>query len=236
MVPLQVSGSFDAGLTGKDLVLASGIRGMRVITELCFSRRSNNPTRWVLASREGVLPSSGSMTVGCEYPALVQELLGKMSLPCTFTAVPIEGTEEQAIADGLCSHVLVVTETGGSLKRAGLAIVEGCGDLFVSVPVLIAKPALTPRKECALRVLSVGLQAALAANERVMIKANIRRDALVHVRLQASEAPTVSGPIAAGLVAIEVCVPASAIAETLFLLQEAGATAIAVQDLKGFLK
>jgi len=54
--------------------------------------------------------------------------------------------------------------------------------------------------------------------------------------LQASEAPTVSGPIAAGLVAIEVCVPASAIAETLFLLQEAGATAIAVQDLKGFLK
>ncbi len=236
MVPRQVSGSFDAGLTGKDLVLASGMRGMRMITELCFSRRSNSPTRWVLASRDGVLPPDGSMTVGCEYPALVQELLGTMSLPCTFTAVPIEGTEEQAIADGLCSHVLVVTETGGSLKRAGLAIVKGCENLLVSVPVLIAKPALTPRKERALRVLSVGLQAALSADERVMIKANIRKEALANVRLQASEAPTVSAPIAAGQVAIEICVPVSAIAETLFTLQEAGATAIAVQDLKGFLK
>jgi ATP phosphoribosyltransferase-like protein len=236
MVPLQVARSFDAGLTGRDLVLASGILDLRMVMELCFSRKSNQPTRWVLASQEGQLPSGGNIVVGCEYPVLAQALLRKKALPCSFTTVAIEGTEEQAIADGICTHILVVTETGGSLRRAGLQIVEGCENLLVSVPLIVAKPALSPQKERSLQCLSIALETALAADERVMVEANIQRQVLATLRLPAADAPTIMPLDADGLVAVKVCIPATSIAEVLLLLHEVGATAITVQDLKGFLK
>ena len=234
MVPLQVANTFDAGLTGKDLLITSGVEGLRSIVDLCFSRKSNQPTRWVLVSKEEKFPSSGCVTVGCEYPLLARKLLTERGLPCQFEIIAIEGNEEQAIEDGLCGFVLVVTETGGSLERAGLNVI--CDNLLVSTPQVIAKPDLPKVKEVALQQLCIALQAALAAGERVMVKANIDAEALKTIDLPSSDNPTVSPLESGGLVAVEVCVSSISIANTLLVLRNAGATAIVVQDLKGFLE
>ncbi|MFA7681844.1 MAG: phosphoribosyl-AMP cyclohydrolase, partial [Candidatus Peribacteraceae bacterium] len=236
MVSLQVASTFDAGITGKDLVIASGVKDLRSVADLSFSRKTNNPTRWVLISKEKRIPENGCIRVGCEYPLLAEELLRQRGIACNFTTIAIEGNEEQAIADGLCDFVLVVTETGGSIERAGLSVIEGFDNLLVSTPQIIAKPELCEEKERALQKLSVALQAALAADERVMVKANVKADVLKSIMLPASDVPTVTPLSSGGLVAVEVCVPSASIAETLFILREAGATAIAVQDLKGFLE
>ncbi|MBU2259521.1 hypothetical protein KKC44_02840 [Patescibacteria group bacterium] len=234
MVPLQVANTFDAGLTGKDLVLASGVEGLRSIVDLCFSRKSNFPTRWVLVSDKEEIPSSGCINVGCEYPILADKLLKERGLTCQFKTIAIEGNEEQAIDDGLCGFVLVVTETGGSLERAKLNIL--LDDLLVSTPQIIAKPDLPEAKEVALQQLCTALQAALAADERVMVKANISADALRSIVLPASDKPTVTPLGSGGMVAVEVCVSCVDIAKTLFVLRNADATAIVLQDLNGFLK
>ena len=234
MVPLQVANNFDAGIIGKDLVLASGVEGLRSVTDLCFSRKSNSPTRWVLVSDKEEIPSSGCITVGCEYPLLAARLLRDQVSPCRLRTIAIEGNEEQAIKDGLCDFILVVTETGDSLKRAKLNIL--LDELLVSCPQVIAKPALPEAKEAALQQLCIALKAALDADQRVMIKANISKNVLDSIVLPASDKPTETPLGSGGLVAVEVCVPRIEIAKTLLVLRNAGATAIVVQDLRGFLE
>ena len=61
MIPsFMETGMFDAGLTGLDLWENSGAQdGLRVIDQFAFSRTTDQPSRWVLATRKGLRSTAG---------------------------------------------------------------------------------------------------------------------------------------------------------------------------------
>ena len=64
-----------------------------------------------------------------------------------------------AIEDGLCEAVLVVSETGKTLRDIGLRIAPL--EPFLSTPRIFAKPVLSTAKEFLLQRLSADLQAVI---------------------------------------------------------------------------
>jgi len=235
MIPSHIEKSFDAGIAGKDLVLASGIRELRVIEDLQFSRKTNLAVRWVLANSRGLMPD-GSIAIGTEYPVLAQVLLSCEKTKLDYTIVELEGNEEQAIRDGLCDAILVVTETGDSIRQAGLKIIEEFDNLLVSCPQIIAKPYLSEGKERSLQMLSVALRGAVLADGRKMVTFDIRKDAIDMLSLPSEIGMSVLDiPKPPGWAAGQICITTESLPSVLLQLKEAGAVGIVISDPVGYL-
>lgn len=233
-IPSLIGQSFDAGVTGKDLVCASGVTGLRVIAELPYSRASDQPTRWVLAA-PGDLKQLSIVRVGCELPHLAEVLLPSVPGLPPFEVVLINGSEELAITDGLCDAVLVVTETGDSLRANGLQIVEGANNLLLSYPQILAAPHLSPAKELLLQQVASALLAAVLGGGQVLVTCDIRRSDLEALTLPAAVSPTLAPLMDPAWVAAQVCVPRASLGELLATLRTANAKAVAIQELVGYL-
>ncbi|MBP9850106.1 MAG: phosphoribosyl-AMP cyclohydrolase [Candidatus Peribacteraceae bacterium] len=234
MIPSLLGEYFDVGITGKDLVMASGIQGLRTIAELPFSRASDKPTRWVLAALEDVRTMK-RIRVGCELPGLAAMLLSSISGFPALDIVRIEGSEETAIKDGLCDAVLVVTESGESLTLNGLRIVEGADNLLLSYPEIVAVSSLSPARELLLTQLSAALEAAVGAESHVLITFDILQQDLEGLVLPAAVSPTVSQLRNNEWVAVQICVPRLNIGSMLAEVRRSGGKAIAVVGLVGWL-
>lgn len=241
-VALHVAGEYDAGITGLDLRINSGKNDLRVITNLCFSRKTDQPTRWVAATtvqRESELQCSvfKRVRLGCELPGLAQYLIdkGSLTLPPDFgkieKIVKLEGNEEMAVADNLCDVILVVTETGKTLEDLGLRILPGCERLLVSMPEIIAKRELLPEKEAALQEIRFALDAVISAATHVMMKADLPRQAMEGLPLPSEVSPTVSPLAREGWVAVEICIPRADIGRIGLRLERAGGRGIVVQEV-----
>lgn len=236
MVPAFVApvSGFDAGITGKDLLMASGYR-VREVASYCFSRATDQPTRWVLVQRSGVQFFDGQeVSIGCELPLLAEKLLSARTFPFRYRIEKIEGSEEACVRRKIVDLALIVTETGASIAANGLSIVDGCDALLVSTPVLFAGEWMEPAKEERLQEIACALRAVTNAGKRVLVKADLPRAALAGMDLPSEIAPTVMD-LNPEWVAVEVCVPASSIGSVSFRLEKAGARAIAVTPVMAFL-
>lgn len=242
MIPhLLATGHFAAGITGLDLVLNSGVEGLRTVANLCFAKRSDHPTRWVLAvdpkemQRRQENLSSLALRVGCELPGLVRKIMPLCnfeSRPYSLDAVvQLEGNEEMAIQDGLCDAILVVTETGKTLEDIGLAVPSGYEQLLISMPQIIAQPKLPLDMEDALQELRFALESVISAATRVMMKADLCKEALKELQLPSEVSPTVSPLDRKGWIAVEICIPRTDIGSVGLKLENAGARGIVVQDV-----
>ncbi len=234
MIPVLLGEQFDAGITGKDLVVASGVQNLRTIAELPFSRGSDKPTRWVLAAASDVRAME-RVRVGCELPGLAAMLLPQIAGFPAFEIVQIEGSEEMAIKDGLCDAVLVVTESGNSLDANGLTIVEGADNLLLSYPQIVAVASLSPAKEKLLWQVSAALQSAVGAESEVLVTFDVLEEKLKDLILPAAVSPTVSRLLDPQWVAVQISVSRTSIGSVLATVQAAGGTAIAVVELIGWL-
>lgn len=234
MIPRLLGGHFDVGVTGKDLVVASGVQDLRCVAELPFSRGSDQPTRWVLAAARDVRTMQ-RIRVGCELPGLARMLLPLVPGLPAFDIVHIEGSEETAISDGLCDAVLVVTESGDSLKANGLRIVGGADNLLLSYPQIVAAPLLSAAKEALLQQVHSALLAAVGAESHVLITFDILQRDLEGLVLPAAVSPTVSKLLQKDWVAAQVCVERASIGSILAQVRSAGAKAIAIVELIGWL-
>ena len=87
------------------------------------------------------------------------------------------GVTEAKAAEGLVDAIVEVTETGSSLRAAGLRIVE---ELLTSTPVLVANQAAwrDDWKQAKIRQIGVLIKGALDAESRVGIKMNVPRERL----------------------------------------------------------
>lgn len=235
MIPRLVALGYDAGITGLDLILNSRVEGLRTVANLCFAKRSDRPTRWVLAGRDNALDRNDPLRIGTELENLPQ-LVIPQSPPILFDykVVKLEGNEEMAIDDGLCDLILVVTETGKTLQDIGLTILPSCDKLLVSMPQIIAKPVLPPDKEEALQEVRFALEAVISAASRVMVKADLPKAALDGLQLPSEVSPTVASLAREGWIAVEVCIPRSDIGSVGLKLERAGGRAIVVQDVLAF--
>ncbi len=231
------TGLYDAGITGRDLLIASGVRGLTEVCALSFSRSSDEPTRWVLAKRKDWQPIDGKETViGCELPHFAEEILASVKLPFAYRIRPIYGSEEQCVRDGIVDMVLVITETGSSITANNLEILSGCEALFESTPVIMKCSSLGRYAECQLEALSAALRSALGAKRMVMVVFNLSRSIeIASLILPSVIAPTVSSLLDHDWYSCTICIPLVEQGRVLTLLENAGARGITVLPVQGYI-
>src|ERR1700687_323250 len=187
-------GTLDAGLTGKDWILENNSQ-VQPVCDLVYSRASFRPTRWVL-----VVPEDSPVRAPEDLRGkrIATELVNytKRYFADKQIAVEVEfswGATEAKAADGLVDAIVEVTAPGGPIRANRLRIV--C-DLFESNPQLIANRAAwrVGWKREKIEQISMLVQGALAAENKVGIKMNVTKERLAAVidLIPSLTAPTVS--------------------------------------------
>ena len=187
-------GTLDAGLTGKDWILENDSQ-IEVICDLVYSKASFRPTRWVL-----VVPEDSPVKAPEDLRGkrVATELVNYTKRYFASQQIPVDvefswGATEAKAADGLVDAIVEVTETGSTLRANRLRIVR---ELFQSNPQFIAnrRAHQDPAKREKIDQISLLLQGALTAENKVGIKMNVPKDklGLVIEMLPSLTAPTVS--------------------------------------------
>jgi ATP phosphoribosyltransferase len=186
-------GALDAGLTGRDWVLESGL-DVVTVSELDYAKQSRGAVRWVLAVPEGssfqVPADLAGRTVATELVEVTRAYFARcgVSVEVEFSWGATE-IKPPALADA----IVEATETGASLRAHRLRTIDV---VLESTTQLIANPASwdEPAKRDKLEDLTLMLRGALEAQGRVGLMLNVRRGDLggVLAVLPALNQPTVS--------------------------------------------
>ncbi len=222
-------GFFDLGVTGRDWVEETEA-DVEILSELSYSGLAGGGVvRIVLAvagdstvDRADQLPAESKIST--EYPTITQRTFDKLGIPVRiFTSYGATEAKVPEIVDA----IVELTETGSTLRRHGMKIVE---TLLESQTVLIANRAshADPAKRQAMRDLETLLVGALAARGKVLVKLNVSEEHLEKVLeiLPAMKAPTVSRLSHEHDFAVETVVEKSHINTLIPQLKERGATDI----------
>jgi ATP phosphoribosyltransferase len=209
-IPLYVQdGHFDVGVTGEDWVAETGADVVKV-TPLDYSRSTDRPVKVVLAvpreagitAPEQVKPES---RISTEYPNLTKGYFDRLGIP---VHVYLSYGATEAKVPGIVDAIVDVTETGATLRRNGMEIVDV---VLESRTHLIANPKAyeDPAKRASIDELTILLRGAIDARGRVMVKLNVDEPHLADVvaLLPAMRAPTVSPLAEDGFYAVETIVP-----------------------------
>jgi ATP phosphoribosyltransferase len=225
-IPTYVEdGFFDIGVTGEDWVAETGANVVKV-TPLEYSRNTDRPVKVVLAAPLSAGISSPDQMkpdarISTEYPNLTRAYFERLGIPVRiFLSYGATEAKVPAIVDAIVD----VTETGSTLQRNGMEIVDV---ILESRTQLIANPAAyaDSDKRRAIDELTLLLRGAVDARGRVLVKLNVEEKALAGVLalLPAMRAPTVSPLAEAGFFAVETIVPKTTINILIPKLKQAGA-------------
>ncbi len=167
-------GALDAGLTGLDWVLESGLDVVRVC-ELAYAKQSRGAVRWVLAAPED---SAFRRPEDLEGRIVATELVGVTQT--YFEALGIDARVEfswgatEVKPPELADAIVEITETGSSLRANRLRIID---TVLESSTQLVANKAAwsDERTRRKLEDFALMLRGALAAKGRVGLMLNVRR-------------------------------------------------------------
>jgi ATP phosphoribosyltransferase len=220
-------GVLDAGLTGIDWVVESGL-DVTSITSLTYAKQSRRKVRWVLAVPE----SSGfEKAEDLEGKIIATELVevSKRYFAERDVNVKVEFSwgATEVKPPMLADAIVEVTETGSSLKANHLKIID---TVMESETHLIAsKSALADEwKREKIQSIAVMLRGAIDAQSQVGLMLNVRKanlDAVLAV-LPALNSPTVSHLSDPDWVAVNTIVEERAAREVIPRLKAANATGI----------
>jgi len=220
-------GVLDAGLTGIDWVVESGL-DVASVTTLTYAKQSRSKVRWVLAVPE----SSGfEKAEDLEGKIIATELVevSKRYFAERGVNVKVEFSwgATEVKPPMLADAIVEVTETGSSLKANHLKIID---TVMESETHLIAgKSALADSwKREKIDSIAVMLRGAIDAQSQVGLMLNVRRtnlDAILAV-LPALNSPTVSQLSDPDWVAVKTIVEERTAREVIPRLKAAGATGI----------
>ncbi len=197
-------GTFDAGLTGKDWVMECGA-DVEEVMELCYSKQSMRPCRWVLAVPESSPIEKPSDLAGKRIATEAVNLTKRYLSDKGVTAdVEFSWGATEAKTPELVDAIVEITETGSSLRANKLRIVD---TLLTTTPRLIANKTAWADSEKRQKIENIALllRGALEAEGRVGLKLNCPRDKIndVIAVLPALKKPTVSELVEEGWVALE---------------------------------
>lgn len=140
VAPLVAFGHFDAGITGLDLLIESGLP-LQII-----GRLTGPESFYALAGPHGWHPGHGHIVAAELHERFAPHVLSSASnLPSDVAPLPpfrivhMDGFEEEMPDDGFCQGILVATVTGNSIREKNLVIPRGMQRLFTSYPVLVAR-------------------------------------------------------------------------------------------------
>lgn len=221
-------GFFDIGITGLDWVEETE-SDVEVLTGLQYSGRAGGVAKIVLAvasdskvERADQMPANSKIST--EYPTITTRAFEKLGIP---VKVFLSYGATEAKVPEIVDAVVEVTESGSSLRRAGLKIIEV---LLESQTVLIAnKDAVRdPAKRQAMADIQMLLLGAMAARGRVLVKLNVSEADLARVLeiLPAMKAPTISKLSSGESYAVETVVEKARINVLIPQLKERGGSDI----------
>jgi ATP phosphoribosyltransferase len=218
-------GLFDLGITGRDWIEETAA-DVATVCDLEYSKATANPVQIVLAvpkestvTRVEDLPSG--VRVSTEYPELTRRFFEKAGVDAVI--VPSYGATEAKVPD-IVDAIVDVTETGASLRRHGLRILD---TLLVSTTELIAhrRSYADPDKRLAMEDVALLLQGAIRARGQVLVKLNVADADLSRVLdvLPSMASPTVTALASGDYHAVESVVPKRAVNTLIPALKAAGA-------------
>ncbi|MDO5700291.1 MAG: ATP phosphoribosyltransferase [Bowdeniella nasicola] len=219
------SGTVDAGITGRDLLLDSGAAAQES-RALGFGRST-----FRFAAPKGTCHSLADLAgkrVATSYDVLLADYLSRHEIDAE--VVHLDGAVETSVDLGVADAVADVVETGSTLRAAGL---EVFGDaLLASEAILITPAEREPNPQ--LDVLDRRINGVLLAREYVLIDYDVRRedvDAAVAIT-PGLESPTVSPLHDGSWLAVRAMVQRAQTNRVLDDLYEVGARAILVTSIE----
>jgi ATP phosphoribosyltransferase len=187
-------GALDAGLTGLDWVMESGLE-VQTVTDLVYAKQSRGKVRWVLAVPED---SPFHRPEDLAGKIIATELVNVTRCYFQTRNIPVKGVEfswgaTEVKAPVLADAIVEVTETGSSLRANRLRIIE---TVLESNTQLIANVNAwaDPWKRQKIENIALMLQGAMEAQGRVGLMLNVRKGDLpgVLAELPALQRPTIS--------------------------------------------
>ncbi len=221
------SGTLDAGITGRDLLLDSRADAVEEV-ELGFG-----PSTFWFAGRPradggpATVADLQGLRVATSYPGLVRAHLAEQEVDAE--VVRLDGAVETAVRLGVADVIADVVETGSTLRAAGL---EVFGEpILRSQAVLVRRGGEHPPPGLAVLVRRV--MGVLTARRYVMVDYDCPRthlDAAVAVS-PGLESPTIAPLADAEWVAVRVMVGVAGVNRVMDELYELGARAILVTSI-----
>jgi ATP phosphoribosyltransferase len=220
-------GVFDAGLTGKDWIMEVGADVVEVL-DLCYSKQSMRPCRWVLAVPESSpirsVKDLEGKRIATEVVGLTRRYLERNGVRAE---VEFSWGATEVKAPDLVDAIVEITETGSSLRANKLRIVD---ELLTTTPRLIAnkKAYENEWKRQKIENIALLLKGALDAEGQVGLKLNCPKDKISEVIgiLPALKKPTISSLSDEGWVALETILKEKEVRTIIPLLKRAGASGI----------
>ena len=217
-------GIFDAGLTGKDWILENDA-DVHEVMDLCYSKQSMRPCRWILAVPEDSPVKSvkdlEGKHIATEAVKMAQAYLEKNGVQAE---VEFSWGATEVKTPDLVDAIVEITETGSSLRANKLRIVD---ELLVTTPRLIANRSSweDPWKRRKIENMALLLEGALNAEGRVGLKLNCPREGLDKVLgiLPSMKNPTISRLSDDEWVAVETILLETEVRSIIPELKEAGA-------------
>ena len=222
-------GVLDVGLTGNDWILENNADVVEV-AELCYSKSTTQPVRWVIAVPEDSAIRSVQDLAG---KRIATELVNATKRYLEQKGVDAEveyswgSTEAKVRVPGLVDAIAELTETGSSLRANKLRIVE---TMFESTTRFVANKDAwqDPWKREKAQNIATLLVGAFQAEDKVGLKMNVKRGQLdaVVAHLPALNNPTISNLLDGDWMAIEVIVDESIVRDIIPKLKKSGAEGI----------
>ena len=220
-------GLLDAGLTGYDWIYENGADVVEV-AELCYSKATSNPVRWVVAvPNDSPIQSVKDLQgkrIATEAVGLTKRYLAANGVTAE---VEFSWGATEVKAPELVDAIVELTETGSSLRANQLRIID---TVLTSTTRLIANKAIwaDPGKRTKIEQLAMLLTGALNAENKVLLKMNAKKANVAAICgvLPALHAPTINSLGDPEWVAIETVVEESVVREIIPPLKAAGASGI----------
>ena len=225
-IPTYVEqGIFDLGISGRDWITETGADVVS-LGEIGGGRAGEAVVSVVLAvPKESPWQSAKDLPDGVristEMPETTKRFLEDAGVKAkVFTS---HGATEAKIPD-IVDAIVDLTETGSSLRKAGLKIID---TLLTSRTELIANREAyeDPTKRAAMEDIVVLIQGALRARGHVLLKLNVPKDQLeaVIAELPAMASPTIMALAHSDMQALETVVPKKGVNTLIPALKAAGA-------------
>ena len=186
-------GAIDAGLTGLDWIIESGLEVVTV-TDLIYAKRSRGKVRWVLAVPEDSsfqrAEDLSDRIIATELVNVTRNYFLQKDIE---VRVDFSWGATEVKAPTLADAIVEVTETGSSLRANRLRILETV--LESNTQLIANKCAYADRdKRRKIDNLALMLQGATQAQDRVGLMLNVRKENLSSVLavLPALQKPTIS--------------------------------------------
>ena len=151
-------GLFDIGITGRDWITETQADVVS-LGELQYSKATSNPVRVVLAVPDGapwrsVADLPDGIRISTEFPSLTERYLAEHGVKAMI--VPSYGATEAKVPD-IVDAIVDLTETGSSLRKNGLRILETILTSYTEF-VACAAAYADPAKRAAMEDITLLLQ------------------------------------------------------------------------------